>query len=90
MSAWTAAWGIDQSGERHHKGGFLSCSGNSEVVLVSSSAAAAVAAGGGGTAAAFFEGSACNSSSWVGSYDCCSRRPRAGSVRGEKSRVLGP
>lgn len=97
-SVWIAAWGIDQSGERHREGGFLSCSGSSEVVPVNSFAGAAAggtdaAAGvgaGAGAGAAFFEGSACNASSWVESCDYCSRRPHAGSAPAENSRVLGP
>lgn len=87
-SAWIMAWGIDQSGERDHEGGFLSCSGNSEVVLVNSFAGAGAGAGAVGIAA-FCECSACNSSSWDGSYDYYSLRPHVGSVPVESSRVLG-
>lgn len=89
-SVWIAAWGTDQSGERHHEGGFLSCSGNSEVVPVNSFAGAAAGGTDAAADAAFFEGSDCNASSWVESCDYCSRRPHAGSTLAENSRVLGP
>lgn len=55
---------ICQSGESDHVGGFLSLSGSCEIVPVNSFAAGTAD----DAAVAFFEGSACSSSNWAGSY----------------------
>lgn len=84
-SVWIMVRRICQSGERDHKGDFLSVAGRCESVLVNNSAAVAV-----------FEGTACNSSSWGGSCCCCCccyshhYHHHAGSVHVGSSPALGP
>lgn len=76
---------ICQSGESDHVGGFLNLSGSCEIVPVNSFVVGTADA----DAAAFFEGSACSSSSWAGSYCYYSPHHHVGIVLVESSPALG-